>query len=334
VTGTNGKTTTVSLTAEMLKNAGYKAAAVGNIGVPFINWCKWLGENDAAVVEVSSFQLEQSQCFCSDIATITNITPDHIERHGTMENYIEIKKSIFKNTKEMAVMNSEEQYEVKCKKFIYSLSDENADLFVKDGIIYYRTDEELIDVISIEDLKIKGDHNILNALCALSLAICFSGGCSECFADTLRKYNLPKYRIECLGEVCGMNVFNDSKGTNIGATICAIKSMRGDTVLIMGGYDKLDDYTLFFKTLDPKIKHILLCGANTLAVLNGAKNAEKDNIIEVFEDINSAVTNAFQYTDCNNLLFSPATSSFDVYYDYKQRGKVFEELINAKRQSQ
>lgn len=334
VTGTNGKTTTVSIAASLLKNAGINAEAVGNIGVPFIKRAKSLNTKSVAVVEVSSFQLEQSDCFCADIATITNISPDHLERHQTFSIYTAIKKKIFNKVKEYAVMNSNNMYSAKCKKFIYSLDDESADLYIRNGTIIYNSGSKLNKIINIDDLKIKGEHNVLNTLAALSLAICCIGGMDTSFSETLKNFTLPKYRIECLGSIKGFNVYNDSKGTNPGATVSAIKTMCGDTVLIIGGYDKLDDYTLFFKNLDSKIKKIIVCGANSVSIVKGAENAGKADVIELVDNLNSAVYEAFKCSECKNILFSPATSSFDEYFDYKQRGKAFEDIISKYKEPQ
>ncbi len=332
VTGTNGKTTTVRLTTELLSNAGYRAVAVGNIGVPFVIWCKWLGKRDVAVVEVSSFQLEHSDCFMADIATITNITADHLDRHKTLANYKQIKQKVFRQLKEVAVVNLDnEDYYNLPKQFTYSLTDQTADIFVSNNTICYNCKGLVIPIIDINLLKVRGEHNIYNVLSALSLAICHTGRYLDSFAETLKEFALEKYRIECLGSVCGVEVYNDSKGTNMGATLCAVKAMQGDTLLIMGGYDKQDDYKMFFEKLDSKVVKINLCGANTVAVLNGAINAGKQDLIEVYDNLASAVDAAFDYKGYKNLLFSPATSSFDMYYDYKQRGRAFEELVNQKR---
>ncbi len=332
VTGTNGKTTTVSLAAALLKDAGMNAEAVGNIGLPFIKRAKSLDKDSVAVVEVSSFQLEQSDCFTADIATITNITADHMERHGSMERYTAIKKRVFNNIKSFAVMNAFEQYQVNSKKFLYAFEGE-ADLYIKDGKILYNSESGTLPLIDVNELGIKGEHNILNALTAIGLAICSLGGIRDSFADTLRKFTLPKYRIECLGVIRGRNIFNDSKGTNIGATISAISTMKGSTALLLGGYDKLDDYEPFFNNLDEKVKRVFVCGANAYSVLAGAAAAGKSELVELHENLKSAIAAAFEF-DCCNILFSPATSSFDAYYDYKQRGKIFEELIEGYRQSE
>lgn len=333
VTGTNGKTTTVSLTAELLKDAGVNAEAVGNIGVPFIKRAKALDKNAVAVVEVSSFQLEQSDCFAADIATITNITADHIERHGSMERYTEIKKRVFNNLKSYAVMNAAEEYPTSSKKFLYS-ADIPADIYIDNGVIIYNSPSGSEEIIRVAELGIKGEHNVLNALAALSLSICILNGTSQSFADTLRKFKLPKYRIECLGRIRGRNVYNDSKGTNIGATLCAVKTMNGNTALLIGGYDKQDDYAPFFKNLDEKIIRVFVLGANARSILAGAAEAGKIELIELHENLESAVAAAFKLDECENILFSPATSSFDAYYDYKQRGRIFEELIENYRQSE
>ncbi len=334
VTGTNGKTTTVSLTAELLKGAGVAAEAVGNIGVPFIERAKSLGKDAVAVVEVSSFQLEQSDCFTADIATITNITADHMERHGSMARYLEVKRRVFRNLKDCAVMNASEQYPIgKAKKILYS-TEAVADIYIDEGVIVYNAPSGTEPIIKVSELGICGEHNLLNALAALSLSICALGGLSDSFATILRQFSLPKYRIECLGRVRRHNVFNDSKGTNIGATVCAIKAMNGGTALILGGYDKLDDYAPFFNNLDKKIKRVFVCGANAASVFCGAAKAGKTEIVELHENLESAVASAFCAEDCENILFSPATSSFDVYYDYKQRGRIFEELIQKYKQSE
>ncbi len=327
VTGTNGKTTTVEMASTMLSAAGRVAPAVGNIGLPLSAVAQTLKQKDFAVVEISSFQLEQSVCFRAFCSAITNIECDHIERHKTKEQYNLAKLKLFEMTDSFKIAEDSFGYR---HNFGFAYGKEIEGVYCLDNVIYYKRNDDRTRIVSVDELNVKGVHNVKNVLCAMALCICANGGYDQRFAEAIKAYRPSKYRVEYLGIYGGRKIYNDSKGTNISATDAAIDLMDGATVLIMGGYDKGDDFREFFERLDPKVVCVYSYGANSAKVRKGAVEANKQKILVAVEDVESALNAVFAKEGSENLLYSPATSSFDIYTDYKQRGKAFEELIRER----
>lgn len=325
VTGTNGKTTVVSMTAHLLQTAGIEAVACGNIGVPFCQVASGLGSDGIAVVEMSSYQLQQSTRFAADYAAITNIGVDHIERHGSMEAYIACKRKLVDGARMGVVRDLDlplpTRADLPC--YGYSVEGKRGVAYYADGAIWIKAGEE-IKVIDECDLPVKGQHNLRNALCALSLASMAVGYRPE-FAMGLKTYRAEPMRCQQLTHTRPY-VFNDSKATNLSATRSALSTMRGTVALLLGGYDKGESFVEFFATLSDEVKEVVLFGASRERLAREAKQAGAGGRVIVCEDLASAVRVACQ-AGTDNVLFSPASSSFDAYSGYLERGRDFERLV-------
>ena len=269
ITGTNGKTTTTTLTG-MLLNKKYKnTAVVGNIGVAYSEKVKSLKADDFVCAEISSFQLETSDTFRPHIAAVLNITPDHLNRHKTMDNYVAVKEKIFmkQNKDDFTILNKNDEYCVKMadktkgKVFFFSSAEKLDEGIYLDGdnihIKWNGLDE---DVINIHDLRILGTHNYENVMAAVACAVC-AGVDMESIREILKEFNGVEHRIEYCGTFDGVDYYNDSKGTNPDASIRAVLAMRKPIVLIGGGYDKDSSYDEWVKLFDGRVKKLILIGA-------------------------------------------------------------------------
>lgn len=327
ITGTNGKTTTTLLVAEMLKNAGFNAIKMGNIGEPVTTYAPDIKEEDIAVIEVSSFQLETTNYFKPKVAAALNVAPDHLDRHGSYQEYIRQKLRLFQDMdiSDRAVINhdypllKEFSLGLKIPVTPFSMKEKVKGVFVENGNIYYEG-----YVTSIEDIAMKERCNIENALAAL--AICLPYGVPPKAArDTLLYFTPPEFRMSDRGVRWNKRIINDSKGTNIHSTLAALKSLTGDTALILGGSDKGEDFTKLFNNLPACVRYILVTGENAPEIMSAADKC-KFNMIMEFKQLSDCVEYVKQL-NVINVLFSPASASFDRYRDYKERGKAFDDLL-------
>ncbi len=331
VSGTNGKTTTTLLLSEIIKNAGRNAEAVGNIGIPFSERVLSLSQSDTAVIEVSSFQLESSYHFSPDISVLLNITPDHLDRHRNLSEYIAAKGRLFKNqiNKDYAVLNADDSLVMQVSEYIqpekyyFSTTKKVKGSYLEDGKLYFE-DAGKIFIADSAECALKGRYNIENMLAASTAAI-LNGVAPEIIRKTLKTFCAPEYRNMFLGEKFGKKFFNDSKGTNIAATVASLETMVGDTVLIMGGSDKGEIFADFFKSLPKNVVHIFVTGLNSPKIIENAINAGYYNISYRNSLLDCVRESACIHT--NNILFSPASASFDQYRDYRQRGEVFTKIF-------
>jgi len=333
ITGTNGKTSTTKLTAGFLTNAGLGAYSLGNIGYPVSAAARGLYEHEVAVVEVSSFQLEAVHEFHPHIAILLNITPDHLDRHRTMREYINAKMKIFANMnkKDYAIINaddkniSENTAKIPCPVYRFSLHKKTEyGTYINKNHIYFANGELLAQVCCLKALS-ESRLNIYNALALITL----SGILNIPFHIALRAVSsfMPEpYTIEPVGEYKKIKIFNDSKGTNTGATLSALQRMKGRTVVIMGGRDKGENYTDFF-VQSPAV-HYIFCGENSDKLVRTMKKLKLSGFT-VCSSLHDAVIAGFAElgTKSGNLLFSPACASFDKFLNYKERGKYFNILI-------
>lgn len=327
ITGTNGKTTTTLLVTKLLNRCHKKAISMGNIGNPVTHYYNKLDINDIAVVEVSSFQLETTNNFCPKVAAIINIAPDHLDRHLDYRDYVDIKLSMFNNLNPQcrAVINYDNEIlrlfsqTLSIPVTYFSAKYKINGCYVLNNNIYYDG-----FVCSIEDISMQGKHNIENALCALS--ICLPMGVPKDIArDVLMTFNPPIYRMTDRGIKSGKKYINDSKGTNIHSTLSACNSVSGDTVLIMGGSDKGEDYKEIFENIPQNIKYILVTGENAPHIMSAADECNYKMIIEM-----NSLKDCIQYAeklDVKVVLFSPASASYDNYCNYMERGREFDNLI-------
>ena len=338
ITGTNGKTTTVSLLGEIFRNAGRTTHVVGNIGYPYSAAGFDSADGDMFVCEVSSFQMETAETFHPRCGALLNITEDHLNRHGTMECYAQTKMRMFQNMTEadVAVFNADDPAlapyipQVKARVMLFSrkVEVENG-AFVRGGVIMTRFGGVETAICPTDELYIPGPHNLENALAAACMATA-CGVDANVIAHTFRTFTGVEHRIEFVRELEGVRYINDSKGTNVDSTIKAIQTMNRPTAIILGGYDKHCDFT-------PMVKEMLASDYIREAVLIGvtADQIERQCRENGYVNLHRATTLKDAIDQCRalsaegwNVLLSPACASFDMFPDYEARGRIFKELVN------
>lgn len=331
ITGTNGKTTTTTLTGEILKNAGYDTYVVGNIGNVFVSEVDNISENSAVVAEISSYQLESIINFKPQMCAILNVTPDHLSRHGTLDAYIQAKTDCFKNMSEsFVVLNADNpvtaSMNVSPNIPIYFSTQKKLSFgaWLEDDILTINTHGKTESLCSISDLNILGMHNVENALAAALLSSLY-GADTDSIISTLKSFMGVEHRIEYCGQVNGIRFYNDSKGTNCDSTIKAIEAMQSDTALILGGYDKGGTFDELFEVINNKIKAITVIGETADLILDTAKRFGYKNIKRC-RSFDEAIEEAFAACSSgDNVLLSPACASWDMFENYEQRGKIFKQ---------
>lgn len=333
VTGTNGKTTTVTMLDEIFKQKGFDCHLVGNVGTPLTEKICDVDKGGVVVAEVSSFQLESTNAFCPHVSCITNISPDHLERHYSMENYIFLKKKIFKNQKESeyCVLNFDDKTirsfytEIKAKVIWVSLLEKVEGAYRQDGKLYYY--DQI--VMGEDELKVRGDHNVYDALFAIACAGAM-GVEPTIIKEALQNFKGVKHRIEHVCEKNGVAFYNDSKATNTASTISAIDSMLRPTVLILGGSEKGEKYEqLFEKIKVSPIKHVVLTGASRYKMLDCAGRVGYAHLTLTpnFEHAVKIAVMIAQQGEC--VLLSPACASFDNFEGYQARGDAFRAIVEG-----
>ncbi len=337
VTGTNGKTTTTTLIGEIFRNLGKTTYVVGNIGYPFTACALQCGEEDVAVAEVSSFQLETITTFHPHIAVMCNITEDHLNRHGTMEEYIRVKERIFENMGQgdYAVLNLDDPIvrgmaeRIPCAPAFFSRRQEvETGAYLEGEEVVFSLNGHKKRVLRADEIRIPGEHNLENALAATALAM-LAGVPAPVVRHTLKTFPGVEHRIETVRTVEGVTYINDSKGTNVDASIRAVRAMKAPTVLLAGGYDKHTDFL-------PLAREILASKIHTVVVLGDtAEQIERALRAVGFESILHAKTfeeAVLLARSCaregENVLLSPACASFDMFQDYEERGRVFKEIVS------
>ncbi len=327
VTGTNGKTTTVTLIDEILAQANIKRKLMGNVGVPVTSEVENINKDTICVTEVSSFQLESVKSICPHIACVLNIAPDHLERHYTMENYIFLKKRLLKNQteSEYVVLNYDDEtvrnfaLDVKAKCFWVSLNEKVAGAYLSGGKLFYK-DEFIIDE---SELTLNGKHNVYNALFAICVAM-LVGVDIATIRKALKMFKGVKHRTELIAEIKGVKYVNDSKATNTASTISALETVKNPTVLILGGSEKGEKYDKLFDCIKKTpVKHVVLTGDSRLNMLDCAgRNGVSE--ITVTPDFSCAIKIASMYAvEGDTVLLSPACASFDCFSGFEERGEAF-----------
>ncbi len=336
ITGTNGKTTTTALTGEIFATE-YKTEVVGNIGLPFSDRVTGLGENDRVVIENSSFQLETIDTFHPVCAAVLNITPDHLNRHHSLENYIAAKENIFRNMteKDFLILNKDDEVTLgmadrtKARVYFFSRREVLSEgVWADEKSIYVNIEGISGKVCDIDDMNIIGGHNVENAMAAVGLAVC--GGISlDHIRRALTEFKAVEHRIEYVITRDGVDYYNDSKGTNPDAAIKAVYAMKKPILLIGGGYDKQSDYSDWVKTFDGRVKYLAIIGE----VKNDIKNEcdrqgfKAYELFETFEDAVASCMKKAESGDC--VLLSPACASWDMFDSYEQRGRIFKEIVRS-----
>lgn len=338
ITGTNGKTTTTTLTGEIFSAAGRKTRVVGNIGVAAVKEAVEATEDTWFVTELSSFQLEPICRFHPRISAILNLTPDHLDRHKTMEGYVSAKARIFENQgpEDYFVVNKDDElaWELSrtCEATVFPFSRKEVLSFgacVEEGQIVIKDKNQIVcRICGADELQIPGDHNLENALAAAAIAHC-AGIDSQVTGAVLRSFLGVEHRLEKVCVRDGVSYINDSKGTNPDSSIKALKAMTTPVILIAGGYDKKSSYDEFIKAFDGKVKKLLLLGATASAMKETALRLgyPKEDVI-MCKDMEECVRQAKRLSKRGDtVLLSPACASWDMYDSYEQRGRDFKSRV-------
>ena len=313
VSGTNGKTTTVSLIEHILRTDGAEARAVGNIGVPFSAEGADMPSFGVAVVEVSSFMLEYGG-IGADIAVLLNVTPDHLDRHGSFAEYARVKARLFEaqNGGDRAVFNADDAItvaiadKVKAKTYFFSARRKCRGAYVDGADICFDDGSGAKRICGLDCVKLVGEHNLSDCLAAVAACKLY-GARDEAIARGLATFNAPKYRLEHICDYRGTAIYNDSKSTNIDSTIGACEAMKGTTCLIVGGYDKRLSYHNFFSRLPDGVKYVVCCGDNSSSIIECAPESNDREICRT-ATLERAVMLGLSF-GADNLLFSPSTST-------------------------
>lgn len=321
ITGTNGKTTTTELVTSILKKR-YNAIACGNIGYP-VSRAVIEHKHSIKVIEVSSFMLEHADSFAPHVATILNITPDHLVRHKTMEEYSTLKKSIFKNLskRDYAVINLDDNIHTTKDSLVVTYSHKHsADVYLKDGYIYLHQHK----LVAVNELHLKGKHNLQNVMCAVCFGYIYKVKPQD-IRETLIEYMPERYRIEELGSVSGINFVNDSKSTNISSTLACVDTIKGPIILLAGGSKKDLDYKQLVSRMSKRVKFVICFGEIKEELASACGEKFKTIVCENLKEAFSSATEIAKKGD--SVVLSPASASYDQYSSYIERGKEFNKLV-------
>ncbi|MCL6098540.1 MAG: UDP-N-acetylmuramoyl-L-alanine--D-glutamate ligase [Bacteroidetes bacterium] len=335
ITGTNGKTTTTSLMAYTLNLAGIKTYAAGNIGDAFSETAPLVNENEYVALETSSFQLDFTDRFKPRFALILNITPDHLDRyHNNFDEYIESKLKVAANQNEedYFIYNADDQYikanlkNKKVQRLAFSLKDElPAGAFYKEGKMFFAWFGKIVEVVSVTDLYIKGEHNLANALAVLAVAKLLHIP-NQKIREAFTSFKGVEHRLEFVRELDGVEFVNDSKATNVDSVWYALRSFDKPLYLILGGKDKGNDYDRLKDLVKKNVKKIYAIGSSAQKVYDYFHAIVPT---EIKDSMESCVTAGRKEAEKGTIvLLSPACASFDMFDNYEHRGKVFKEAVN------
>lgn len=330
VTGTNGKTTVCDMIDKALKLSGISCRTMGNIGYPVSQVALDGTEYAVNIIEASSFQLEHTYTLRPDYAVLTNIAPDHMDRYPDFAGYFAAKKRVFRlqTASDVAVLNYDQPAIRELGKHLasevvwVSAAEAVGDCYIKNNAFYLRGEQ----LISVKESKLRGEFNRFNIMTAITVAARL-GATKEALKKFVREYRPLPHRIEYVGVFRGKRCFNDSKGTNVSATLAALDAMEGSTALIMGGSDKKEDYCEFFLDVPEKLKFVAVTGANAEKIYGSALKVGFNDIV-IVKDLQAAIIRAAE-SAADIVLFSPASASFDRYTGYKERGERFKNLVSA-----
>lgn len=340
VTGTNGKTTTVTLLGLLLKTAFDKVGVGGNIGVPLSEVALEVGAGGCIAAEISSYQMEATKNFKPHISAILNVTPDHLKRHGTMEVYQAMKEKIFaqQTAEDFLILNYDDERtrgmidRAACKVVYFSRTRELVEgAFIKNDSLVIKFDGATHTLCTIDELGIKGGHNVENALAA-SLMAYLAGATADKIADVLKTFQGVEHRIEFVRELDGVKYYNDSKATNTDSAIKALETFAGHIVLIAGGDDKGTDLTDFLRLVKERVDYLILLGdaAERFKTCAVAEGFPADKILAAGYSMELAVELAEDISEPPQIvLLSPACASFDMYSDFEERGRDFKRIVHS-----
>jgi UDP-N-acetylmuramoylalanine--D-glutamate ligase len=339
ITGSNGKTTTTSLCGDILTAGGKKALVGGNIGTPAISFAEQADADTWSVLEISSFQLETVETFHPEIAAILNITPDHLDRHHTFANYVAAKERIFENQdkNDYAILNADNEPCVEIGKGVKSqvlwfsrLHEVDRGAFLRSEEIVFRGSKGEQPVMPVGDMLLKGAHNVENVLAAVCVGIA-AGVAPEQIRKAVSQFKAVEHRLEYTATVNGVEYYNDSKATNVDATIKALESFKKGVHLILGGKDKGSPYTVLNGLLRDRVKAVYTIGAAATKIEAEVKGVE---VIHA-EMLENAVKLASQRAVKGDVvLLAPACASFDQFQSYEHRGRIFKDLVHKMKEQE
>ena len=332
ITGSNGKTTTTTLTGEIMSAAGIPTLVGGNIGTPAISLADRAKAETVIVLEISSYQLETIQTFRPKVAVVLNVTPDHLDRHRTFEVYTDAKARIFENQQgsDFAVLNADDPTCVamgartKAQVFWFSRQKEvKHGAWVRDGNVVFRDSNGQREILQVSEIPLKGAHNLENVLAAVCAGV-LMGCSSEKIRQAVHDFKAVEHRLEFTATINGVDYYNDSKATNVDATIKALESFPANIHLILGGKDKGSDYTVLNDLIRQRVKRIYTIGAAAAKIESQVKGAE----VVHAETLENAIRKAHASAQSGDIvLLAPACASFDQFKSYEHRGKMFKEIV-------
>lgn len=332
ITGSNGKTTTTSLVAHILKTAGIPTLMGGNIGTPLLSLVETSEDTSVTVAEVSSFQLETIEQFRPEIGVLLNLTPDHLDRHGSFEEYAKAKMRMFENQveRDAAVLNADDPEITKrmpSRPRIYWFSRQKRvaeGVFLRDGQIVFRLEGDEIPLARREDIFLRGEHNVENVLAACAASY-LAGASPAAIAAGVKSFRGVEHRLEFVAEINGVSFYNDSKATNVDAALKALEAFPGPLLVILGGKDKGSPYEPLREPLKRRARAALLIGAAAEKIASELGDAVP---MTQAGTLDRAVHLAFQRAKSGDVvLLAPACSSFDQFENYEHRGRVFKLLV-------
>jgi UDP-N-acetylmuramoylalanine--D-glutamate ligase len=335
ITGANGKTTTTTLAGEIVAAGKFPTLVGGNIGTPAISFADQARADTWTVLEVSSFQLETIVSFRPHIAVILNITPDHLDRHKTFANYVGAKARIFENQQpdDFTVLNADDPTtaelasRTRAQLFWFSRKREvEKGTFVRAANILFRDGKNEREIMPVAEIPLKGAHNLENVLAAISIGELV--GCQSAqISDAVRNFKAVEHRLEFVGQVAGVDYYNDSKATNVDATIKALESFPANIHLILGGKDKGSDYSVLNDLLRQRVKRVYTIGGAAAKIESQIAGAAE---VVPSQTLEKAIRNASEAAKAGDVvLLAPACASFDQFQNYEHRGRVFKEVVQS-----
>jgi UDP-N-acetylmuramoylalanine--D-glutamate ligase len=339
ITGSNGKTTTTALLGEILKEAGIPTLVGGNIGVPVVSLIDQSTDATWSVLEVSSFQLESTDQFHPSIAVILNITPDHLDRHGSFENYARAKERIFaaQDEHDFVVLNADNERAAEAATRsaakVYWFSVEHSvprGAWLQQGYLVYRAakDAPIENVMLLSGIPLKGTHNVENVLAAVCAAR-LAGAPPDAVCRAIERFQAVEHRLEFVATVNGVDFYNDSKATNVDATAKAIAAFESGIHLILGGKDKGSDYLQLAALLRSRVRAVYTIGSAAAKIESQLRGVVSIHSCQTLDNAVSAAASAARPGEV--VLLAPACSSYDQFEDYEHRGRAFKELVGERR---
>lgn len=343
ITGSNGKTTTTSLIGELLRNAGLTVQVGGNIGKALISMVESTRDDGWTVAELSSFQLETIKTFRPAIAIVLNVTPNHMDRYETFNDYAAAKHRIFMNQTEddVAVLNADDptvsswESGLRAKVMRFSVRQElERGVFLQNGELVFRWDEGEQDLLRVSEMKLRGLHNVENVAAALVAGIA-AGASIESMGETVKQFNPVEHRLEFVDEIGGVRFYNDSKATSVDATLKALEAFaddEGQVILILGGKGKKAPYAPLAPLVREKVRKMILIGEDAETIAN---ELGQEAPFDRASDMADAVAKSFAAAEKGDLvLLAPACASFDMFESFEHRGKVFKgDVLDLKTRS-